>query len=64
MSTCCAEIHYDPEEEVLTIVFQKRGTYQYFNVDLWTATQVETATSQGKDFNNYIRDRFEYNRIA
>jgi len=63
-STCCAQIDYEPEAGTLLIVFQKRGSYEYYNVDPYTAAQVMTATSHGKDFNRFIRDRFAYSRVG
>jgi hypothetical protein len=63
-STCCAGVWYYPENELLIIQFQQRGTYQYFNVDPFTAAQLIEAASQGREFNYMIRGRFEYNRIA
>ena len=64
-SECVADVSYNPETEEMTIEFVKRGTYVYKDVPLDTYVDFSTSGSQGKYFNNYIRNfGFEYERIA
>lgn len=63
-SKCVANVDYDPESLVLTIEFQARGTYRYTEVPLDVFVDFSTAGSQGKYFNNYIRDQYSYERVS
>jgi hypothetical protein len=63
-SRCVANVNYDLEERVLTIVFQHRGTYVYKDFPLDEFTDFSSAGSQGKYFNLYIRDRYPYERVG
>lgn len=64
-SECVADVEYDPDGEVMTIIFKQRGTYQYKEVPLDVYVDFETSGSRGKYFNNYIRNHgYEYERIA
>ena len=62
-SKCVADISYDPESQEMTVEFQQRGTYKYQNVPLDEYVDFQSAGSQGKYFNNYIRDRYSFERI-
>lgn len=63
-STCVANVEYDPTTEEMIIEFVERGTYKYKGVGLSEYVDFETSGSQGKYFNNYIRDRYSYERVA
>lgn len=63
-SSCVANVDYDQEAQILTIEFQARGTYKYSEVPLDVYVDFSTAGSQGKYFNNYIRDQYSYDRIS
>jgi hypothetical protein len=63
-STCVANVEYDPTTQDMTIAFIKRGTYKYFEVPIDTYVDFETAGSQGKYFNLYIRDRYTFERVG
>ena len=63
-SECVASLSYDPEREQMTVEFQERGTYTYFDVDVNTYSEFNNAGSRGTYFNMYVRDRFEYERIS
>ena len=64
-SSCIADATYDPESEELVIEFKKRGTYKYFGVPLDEYVDLVTAASQGKYFNNYIREAgYSYQRLS
>lgn len=63
-SSCVADIDYDLENEILTVVYQQRGTYKYFSVSLDTFVDFAQAGSRGKYLNLYIRTNFSYERIS
>lgn len=63
-STCVANVEYDPLTQEMIIEFVQRGTYKYKSVEIGTYTDFETAGSQGTYFNLYIRDKYEYERVA
>lgn len=63
-SECVNTYEYDVELEVLTVFFQKRGTYRYANFSLAEFTNFAQAGSLGTYFNLYIRDQYEYERIG
>lgn len=63
-STCVATYTYHPDDEQLEIEFQERGTYVYYSVSLDEYANFNGASSKGTYFNLYIRDRYEYERIA
>jgi KTSC domain-containing protein len=63
-STCVADITYDPETQDMTVAFVKRGTYLYHMITLDEFTDFQLASSQGRYFNFYIRDRYSFERIA
>jgi hypothetical protein len=62
-STCVARATYDDTSETLTIAFQKRGTYRYFNFSLAEYINFAEASSRGQYFNLYIRDQYPYERV-
>ncbi len=67
-SECVAATGWVPTSEFegeLTIAFQHRGTYKYYNfpVDEWLL--FNNASSRGTYFNLYIRDHgYSYERIG
>ena len=64
-STCVNDVSYDPENEVMTIVFQKRGTYVYQDVSLDEYVDFASASRQGTYFNLYIRPKYtNFERIS
>lgn len=63
-SECVADLSYDPEREEMTIVFQKRGTYAYFDVPIWVYAEFNNAGSRGTYFNSYIRGNYSYERVS
>lgn len=64
MSTCIASLDYDAEEQTLTITFQQRGTFKYYDVSLEEYTRLEFSGSQGYIFNQAFRDIKSFERIA
>ena len=64
-SECTSALSYNALDRVLTVQFQKRGTYEYDDVDAYTAAEfMFVSGSKGVYFNRYIKDRYEYERIS
>lgn len=64
-SEAIASLSYDLEHQQLEIVFNKRGTYVYYDFSPDEYQQLNFASSRGKYFNLYIRDAgYEYERIS
>lgn len=63
-SRCVATFDYNLEEEILTIEFQERGTYNYMGVPLPVFVELAESESQGRYFNLYIKDTYSYERVA
>lgn len=63
-STCIADVQYEPTTREMLVQFVERGTYKYHDVPIEDYVDFETAGSQGKYFNLYIRDKFSYERVA
>ncbi len=64
MSQCIYSLTYEEENQQLTIVFQERGTYLYYDVSIAEYLRLEAAGSQGLVFNNMIRDIKYFERIG
>ena len=62
-STAIASLNYDIEHAQMTIEFQERGTYTYFDVEPDTFQEFNAAGMRGTYFNLYIRGKYEYERI-
>jgi hypothetical protein len=69
-SECVASLEYipnseeDPEHGQVICEFVKRGTYAYFDFDVWTFAEWNSAGSRGIYFNLYVKGNFPYERIA
>lgn len=64
-SSCINDLYYDPEEESMTIEFQKRGTYKYYDVPLDEYVDLAQSSSLGTYFNLYVRNKgYQYERIG
>lgn len=63
-SECTKTISYDVSTQELTIEFQERGTYKYEGVPADEYLGLKDAASHGTYFNLYIRDRYNFERIA
>ncbi len=63
-SECTKSIAWNSETGDLTIEFQNRGTYKYSGVPSDEYLGLKDAASHGTYFNLYIRDRYEFERIA
>jgi hypothetical protein len=63
-SECFQNYQYDPGAGELILVFQERGTYKYYSVDMTVVKDMEWSGSFGQYFNFYIRGRYAYARIG
>lgn len=62
-SDCVNSLEYDEEHQQMTVHFNKRGSYTYFDVEPYVFAEFNNAGSRGTYFNLYVRDRYEYERI-
>lgn len=63
-SECVQSLDYDPERQQMTVNFQKRGSYAYFDVPPDVYSEFNNASMRGTYFNLYVRDRYEFERIS
>jgi hypothetical protein len=56
--------HYDPDRELLDILFTTGRRYLYHNVPPEEAGRFRAAFSKGRYFNKHIRDHFEFTEVA
>ena len=57
-STNIDEIGFDPDNDVLEILFKNGRLYQYLNVPAFVYEQLRHASSIGKYFNAEIKGRY------
>lgn len=62
-STVIRSARYDPDREVLDIIFTTGRRYLYHGVPAATADAFRAAFSKGRHFNAYIRDRYECTEV-
>lgn len=58
-SSTIDKVGYDAEAKTLVIKFDNGETYKYLNVPEQTYKKLMKASSAGKFFNDYIKDKFE-----
>ncbi|MEZ4883865.1 MAG: KTSC domain-containing protein [Chitinophagales bacterium] len=63
-STAISAMSYDAELAVLSLTFHNGRTYSYRAVPTTIWTQLLVAESVGTYFNDFIRNRFDYSRVA
>ena len=64
-SECVESLEYDPESFQMTIHFNKRGTYVFYDVEPQVYAEFNNAGSRGTYFNLYIRNiGYQYERIS
>lgn len=56
-------VGYDIDESILEIEFHSGSIYQYFNVPLLKYENLIGASSKGRYFSAYIKNRYRYKRI-
>jgi len=59
-STSLDRVGYDPEAEVLLVVFRDRSAYRYFGVPNAVFENFQTAPSKGAYFNHAIRGAYRF----
>jgi hypothetical protein len=63
-STVIRAAHYDPDRQMLDIVFITGRRYLYYRVPAEAAEAFRAAFSKGRYFNAHIRDRYEHKEVA
>ena len=63
-STTLLTVFYDEARALLQLEFGSRAVYQYFGVSSAVHQSLLAAPSKGRYFNQAIRGRFPYRRIA
>ena len=53
---------YNVKEQILTVHFN-HATYVYYNVDVEAYQNFSTADSQGRALNEFIKDKFRFEKI-
>lgn len=62
-SSNVSEFHYDPNEEVLTVMYRGGRTYQYENVREKLVKELCEAPSVGKFLNTFIVDIYKATKL-
>ena len=63
-STVIRSAHYDPERELLDIVFTTGRRYLYHRVPSAEADAFRASFSKGRYFNAHIRDSYDFTESA
>jgi len=63
-STTLLKVSYDDARELLQLEFCSRAVYQYFSVPAAVHQALLDASSKGRYFNQFIRNRFPCRRIS
>lgn len=63
-STVISNMIYYPDTNVLRIFFQSGSIYDYMNVPASVYAAMKKSGAKGTYLNNYIKDRFEFQKIA
>ena len=63
-STTLASVTYDGARQLLELEFHSRAVYQYFGVPAEVHTGLLDSSSKGAYFNEVIRDRYPFVRVA
>jgi hypothetical protein len=57
-------MHYDPSTKVLSVWFVPSGDrYDYEEVEAATYAAFRSATSKGRFFNKFVRDRYRFHLV-
>ncbi|CDX32321.1 KTSC domain-containing protein [Mesorhizobium sp. B4-1-3] len=63
-STAIQNIRYDPSRRILSVWFVPSGErYDYEGVGPKIYSGFKEASSKGRFFNKFVRDRFKYRRV-
>lgn len=63
-STVIKAARYDPDREVLDILFTTGRRYLYRGVPAAAADAFRAAVSKGRHFNRHIRDRYDFVEVT
>jgi KTSC domain len=63
-STVIRAARYDPDRQVLDILFTTGRRYLYHDVPPEEADRFRAAFSKGRHFNAYIRDHYDFTEVA
>jgi len=63
LSTDLRSVGYDPATSTLEIEFNSGGIYQYLSVPDSIHQNLMSASSKGKYFHKYIKERFTFRRV-
>jgi len=63
-STVIRAAYYDPDRQVLDIIFTTGRRYLYRDVPLEEADRFQAAFSKGRHFNAHIRDHYDFTEVA
>lgn len=63
-STALSSGSYNPLTQTLTIEFNQRGTYEYYDVPVHIVIGLAQSSSAGRYFNAVIRDNYAYSMIG
>ena len=63
-STTLASVAYDGATELLELEFCSRAIYQYFGVSAEVYAGLLSSSSKGTYFNEIIRNRYQFARVA
>jgi len=63
-SSVIRAVHYDPDREVLDILFTTGRRYLYHRVPPQEADLFRAAFSKGRYFNAHIRDCYDFTEVA
>ena len=63
-SAVIRSLSYDSQSQALTITFQSGRRYLYRDVPETLAAEMKRAFSKGEFFNEHIRARFAFERLA
>jgi len=56
-------IYYDKAASSLRIIFVSGSVYEYLRVPQRVYEAIKTATSKGKYFNRFIKNKYAFNQI-
>lgn len=63
-SSNISQIGYEPDSQILEIEFLKGGVYQYSSVPPSVFDEFMAASSKGRYFSAYVKDRYPTTRVG
>jgi KTSC domain len=63
-SSNIAQIGYEPDSQILEIQFLSGGVYQYSSVPPSVFDEFMAASSKGRYFSAYVKDRYPTTRVG